>query len=254
MTKNTMVLTLCTLGAFVLTATAVPVSKSAAQGFSATTVELSAAEDKDKKRIGNKKVAPKVQRAPVRTVPRTTTIQRAPVRTAPRTTTIHRAPPKLNTTQQKTRVNVGTKKIVGPKVVGPKVVGPKVIGAKVGGAKTVKVFVPKGAKSKQVVFKGKLRSFPKAGVGHAVIGGRNFSVWRGRHRVRHRNGWYTFVGLGALTAIAIGANHYYPYAYISAPEDYCDGLTEDGCQMVWQEVETIEGDLIPQCVAYCPWQ
>jgi hypothetical protein len=240
MTKNTMVLTLCTLGAFVLTAMAVPVSKSAAQGFSATTVELSAAEDKDKKKTGTKKVAPKVQRAPVRT--------------APRTTTIHRAPPKLNTTQQKTRVNVGTKKIVGPKVVGPKVVGPKINSAKVGGAKTVKVFVPKGTKSKQVVFKGKLRSFPKAGVGHAVIGGRNFSVWRGKHRVRHRNGWYTFVGLGALTAIAIGANHYYPYAYISASEDYCDGLTEDGCQMVWQEVDTEEGDLIPQCVAYCPWQ
>jgi len=33
-----------------------------------------------------------------------------------------------------------------------------------------------------------------------------------------------------------------------------DGLTEDGCQLVWQDVETVEGDIIPQCVAYCPWQ
>jgi hypothetical protein len=24
--------------------------------------------------------------------------------------------------------------------------------------------------------------------------------------------------------------------------------------MVYDEVETEEGDVIPQCVAYCPWQ
>ena len=47
---------------------------------------------------------------------------------------------------------------------------------------------------------------------------------------------------------------YYPYAYISAPEPYCEGLTEDGCQLIWQDVQTIEGDVISQCVAYCPWQ
>ena len=32
------------------------------------------------------------------------------------------------------------------------------------------------------------------------------------------------------------------------------GITEDGCELMWQEVETIEGDVINQCVAYCPWQ
>jgi hypothetical protein len=35
---------------------------------------------------------------------------------------------------------------------------------------------------------------------------------------------------------------------------YCQGLTEDGCELMWQDVETIEGDVVPQCVAYCPWQ
>ena len=53
---------------------------------------------------------------------------------------------------------------------------------------------------------------------------------------------------------AIGSSQYYPYAYVSAPEPYCEGLTEDGCELMWQEVETIEGDVINQCVAYCPWQ
>jgi hypothetical protein len=52
----------------------------------------------------------------------------------------------------------------------------------------------------------------------------------------------------------IGGHDYYPYAYISAPEDYCDGLTPDRCQLVWQDVETDEGDITQACVAYCPWQ
>ena len=87
-----------------------------------------------------------------------------------------------------------------------------------------------------------------------TIRGHNYSVWRGRHRVRHGSGWWTFVALSTLGAIAIDSNEYYPYAYISAPEPYCEGLTEDGCELMWQEVETIEGDVVDQCVAYCPWQ
>jgi hypothetical protein len=27
-----------------------------------------------------------------------------------------------------------------------------------------------------------------------------------------------------------------------------------GDQLMWQEVETIEGGVVNQCVAYCPWQ
>lgn len=53
-------------------------------------------------------------------------------------------------------------------------------------------------------------------------------------------------------AILIGEQRYYPYAYLSAPQDYCEGETEDGCELRWREVDTIEGDVIGQCVAYCP--
>lgn len=60
--------------------------------------------------------------------------------------------------------------------------------------------------------------------------------------------------LSTLGAIAIGASEYYPYAYVSAPEPCCEGLTEDDCQLMWEQVETLEGDAIDQCVAYCPWQ
>ena len=112
--------------------------------------------------------------------------------------------------------------------------------------RATRTVTPRGSRA---VNAGKLR-----GVGRAAIQGHNYSVWRGRHRVRHAGRWRTFGALSLLGAIIIGSDQYYPYAYISAPENYCEGLTEDGCELMWQDVETIEGDVIPQCVAYCPWQ
>ncbi len=92
------------------------------------------------------------------------------------------------------------------------------------------------------------------GAGRAVIRGHNYSAWRSGYRRRHGSGWWTFAALSTLGAIAIGSTDYYPYAYISAPEPYCEGLTEDGCELMWQQVETVEGGVVDQCVAYCPWQ
>jgi hypothetical protein len=120
-------------------------------------------------------------------------------------------------------------------------------------AAAAKVVAPSGANA-HVVTASRLRGAPARGAGRTSIRGQNFSAWRRGYRVRHGNGWSTFVALSALSAIAIGSNNYYPYAYISAPQDYCDGLTEDGCQLMWQQVQTDEGDLVYQCVAYCPWQ
>ena len=114
-----------------------------------------------------------------------------------------------------------------------------------------RVVTPRGTRA---VTASRLRGLPARGAGRTVIRGQNYSAWRGGYRVRHGGGWRTFVALSALGVIAIGSNEYYPYAYISAPEQYCEGLTEDGCELMWQEVETTEGDVINQCVAYCPWQ
>ena len=90
--------------------------------------------------------------------------------------------------------------------------------------------------------------------GNLNVAGRNYSVWRDSHREYRDGYWRTFVGLSALSAVAFGAAYYYPYAYIDAPAPYCDGLTEDGCQLQWQPVPTIEGPTAFACVAYCPWQ
>jgi hypothetical protein len=148
----------------------------------------------------------------------------------------------------------GGQKKLAPKSVAPVTVTPRVISPRTGPTTTArKVFTPRGANSR-VVSAARIRSAPARGVGRTMIQGRNYSVWRSGYRARHGNRWRTFVALGTLGVLAIGAAEYYPYAYIAAPEDYCDGLTEDGCQLVYDEVETVEGDVVGQCVAYCPWQ
>ena len=116
-----------------------------------------------------------------------------------------------------------------------------------------RTFTPRGANSR-VVSAARIRGVPARGVGRTAISGRNYSVWRSGYRVRRGGNWRTFVALSTLGALTIGAAEYYPYAYIEAPQDYCDGLTEDGCQLVFDEVETMEGDVVGQCVAYCPWR
>jgi hypothetical protein len=147
----------------------------------------------------------------------------------------------------------GTPKVVGPKVA-PAVVGPKKFDAKMGAPKIApRVVTRKGPKA-GIVTAGKMRGLPMRGAGKTFIAGKNYSVWRRDYRVRRNGRWLTFAALGTLGVIAISGAYYYPYAYIEAPQPYCEGLTEDGCELMWQEVETIDGDYENACVAYCPWQ
>jgi len=122
-----------------------------------------------------------------------------------------------------------------------------------GAPKTLQTFTPRGANA-GVVTMSRVRSVPAMGVSRVSIGGQDYSLWRHGYRARYHDRWYTCVALSALPAILIAANEFYPFAYTDAPESSCDGLSEDGCQLVWQDVETEEGGVIPQCVAYCPWQ
>jgi hypothetical protein len=263
--SNNISLTLFSAAILAATVLLAPSAPSVAQGRSGTTSEFSAQQqqDKDKKATPAARPAqPRVQRAaPQTAAPR----MAAPQRTAPRTVTqpkatsrVVRQPATSRTiTQTKATSRVvkqpkatsrvvkqpkATRKLVAPAATSRKVVSP---------VTAPRVITPKG---KRTVTASRLRGVPTQGVSSAVISGHNYSAWRSGHRVRHGRGWRTFVALSALGAIAIGSSEYYPYAYISAPENYCEGLTEDGCELMWQDVETIEGDIIPQCVAYCPWQ
>ena len=200
--------------------------------------------------------------APQRAAPQRAVIQRAapqraaPQRIAPQRAVTQRAAPQRaitqtprTATQRRTTTRAVTQPTATPRVVRqPRTTTSRTVATP---AVAPRVVTPRGTRA---VTASRLRGLPSRGAGRTVIHGQNYSAWRGGYRVRHGSGWRTFVALSALGAIAIGSSEYYPYAYISAPEQYCEGLTEDGCELMWQDVETIEGDVINQCVAYCPWQ
>lgn len=117
---------------------------------------------------------------------------------------------------------------VAPRVVGPRV-GPRVVGPRVG---------------------------PRIGArigGPIVLGGRRVGLIRGRRHVFWRGHRRSLVPLAAIAGLTIGAIAYSAYAYVPVEARYCSGFTEDGCELRWTEVPTDEGDLVPQCVAYCPF-
>lgn len=219
----------------------------ARDGDAATTALSAQSQDPNKN--------PKAKPAPGRPAPRQTfqrpTQRPAPmVRTAPaqRPVPISRPVRPMNIQRNVVVPRNAPRVVITPNR--PVSAAPRIIAAPRPGNRT---FTPRGSNS-TVVRAARIRSAPPRGAGRTTIQGRNYSVWRSNYRVRRGNGWRTFVALGALGTVAIGANQFYPYAYIQAPENYCDGRTEDGCQLVWEDVETIEGDVLGQCVAYCPWQ
>jgi hypothetical protein len=231
-------LKLVTASALAIAMVSVPAFAGAARDRSAVTTELSAQNTQVQKN---------------KAVPKTVAPRTAPARVAPRQVqprVIQRqTQPRVIQRQVQPRV---IQKQVQPRVI-QKQVQPRVI-PRTGQVNTTrKVFTPRGANSR-VVSAARIRNAPARGAFRTTIRGRNYSVWRSGYRARYHGGWRTFVALGALGVLAIGAYEYYPYAYIDAPADYCDGLTEDGCQMVYDEVQTVEGDVVPQCVAYCPQQ
>lgn len=218
---------------FAATVLFAPCTPSAAQARSAAGTDFSAQQQQDKK--DNKKKA-----APAR-------------KSAPKAAKQHK---QQKTTSKAVRQPKATRKVAKqPKatrrVVRQRKATPEATRRKATSPAARRIVTPQGAKA---VTASRLRGVPAHGTRRAVIRGHNYSAWRSGHRVRHGSGWRTFVALSALSAILVGSNEYYPYAYISAPQPYCEGFTEDGCELMWQQVETIEGDVIDQCVAYCPWQ
>jgi hypothetical protein len=240
-------LMLLAAGTFALAALSSP---ALARDGIATTTEFSAqlsAPGTDPKA----KRGPPPRQAPARAAPivRQAPMQRAAPRPAVRAAPIQRAPVvRQPANVQRNIVAPRTPRVGAP--IAPATAAPRIIAVPRQGNRA---FTPRGANS-NVVRAARIRSAPLRGIGRTSIQGRNYSVWRSNYRVRRGNGWRTFVALGALGTIAIGASQYYPYAYIQAPAPYCDGRTEDGCQLVFEDVETVEGDVIGQCVAYCPWQ
>jgi len=259
-------LTFLVAGLLAATVGFAPYAPSAAQERPAISTDFSAQQQQENKGQ-QKKAAPAARPAPQRAVaPQRAAPQRAAPQRAARTVTqpkatshavrqpkatsravkqpkaTSRAVKQPKATSRAVKQPKATSKAVAPTAGGRKVVSP---------AAAPRVVTPRGTRT---VTASRLRAVPARGAGRVVIRGQNYSAWRSGYRVRHGSGWWTFVALSTLGAIAIGSNQYYPYAYLSAPERYCEGLTEDGCELMWQEAETIEGGVVNQCVAYCPWQ
>jgi len=256
--SNSINLKFFTAGALALAAVSFSAFIATASERAAATTEFSAQTKEDPK---NKKAAPK-NVAPRQGGGQQQGGQQRGVQQqgAPRTMERHVTPQgggQQNGGQRnfETRRNLGAQKNINTQnKLAPVTNAPRVGGTNSGGPKTARrVFTPRGANSR-VVSAARIRGVPMRGAGRTSIAGRNYSVWRSGYRLRRGGGWRTFVGLGTLGALMIGTAEYYPYAYIDAPADYCDGLTEDGCQLVYDDVETLEGDAVGQCVAYCPWQ
>jgi len=216
-------------------------------------------------RAAPQRAAPQQHAAPLRTAPQVAAPHAPPQRTSPHVATPRRTQSHIAAPQRPTPHTVAQRKAVSPAVAHPKATS-RVVRQRTGTSKvaapsaTVRKTASPAAAPRVVTSRGtavtasRLRAAPARGAGRTVIRGQNYSVWRSGYRVRHGSGWRTFVALSTLGAIAIGSNEYYPYAYVSAPEDYCQGLTEDGCRLNWEQVQTEEGDVIDQCVAYCPWR
>ena len=220
-----------------------PSAPALAQDQAAVSTELSA-------QTGAGTVKKKVV-APARVAPRVAPRTVAPRHVAPRTVAPRTVAPRHVAPRTVAPRHVAPRTPQRAITVPQRGVTPRVVGRPVAPARAPRAVTFSGPRT---VNAGRLRGLPAQGVGRAMVRGQNFSAWRSGYRFRHGNRWRTFIALGALGAIAYGGATYYPYAYLSAPQPLCDGLTEDGCQMMWQEVETVEGDVVPQCVAYCPWQ
>lgn len=275
MNRN-LTLSLWASGAFALAVVCAPVGFGVAQAASDSKIEFLAQQQTTPPPKKVQRAAPPRQAAPNRAAttrqaaPRRAAPQRqaAPTRAAPnrqaaprratsqRQVTRTRAVPKRQATttrvapkRQATTTRVAPKRQATTTRVAPKrqATTTRVAPARRATPTTV---LPQGAR----VTASRLRGVPARGVGRAIINGQNYSAYRRGYRVRRGNGWATFVALSALGAVAIGTTQYYPYAYISAPAPTCEGYTEDGCQLTWREVETVEGGVVSQCVAYCPWQ
>jgi hypothetical protein len=76
-------------------------------------------------------------------------------------------------------------------------------------------------------------------------------IWKQKHGLWWGGKWKYFVPFTALGVVLVGGHYYYPDAYVGFSRPYCSGLTPDGCQLNWQQVNFEDGGGDWQCVQYC---
>jgi hypothetical protein len=87
---------------------------------------------------------------------------------------------------------------------------------------------------------------------HIKLANNKFApLWKQQHKIWWHGHWKVFVPFTALSVALIGGAYYYPDAYVGFARPYCTGLTPDGCQLNWQQVNFEDGGGDWQCVQYC---
>jgi hypothetical protein len=77
-------------------------------------------------------------------------------------------------------------------------------------------------------------------------------IWKQQHRIWWGGRWRVFAPFTALGVVLVGGAYYYPDAYVGFARPYCAGVTPDGCQLNWQQVNFEDGGGSDwQCVQYC---
>lgn len=76
-------------------------------------------------------------------------------------------------------------------------------------------------------------------------------VIREPRRFRYGNVWRRLVPLTAIAGITVAGIAYAPYGYAAVSRPICQGVTDEGCQLRWQEVPTDDGGQVTQCVQFC---
>jgi hypothetical protein len=103
------------------------------------------------------------------------------------------------------------------------------------------------------------RSRPGRGpiTGFVGVHRRNVAIHRGQRFLRHNGRWHRVVAVTALTGvvavIVVGGANYFADGYLDLPPYACGGATDAGCQLTMADVPASDGETVPQCVQYCPW-
>lgn len=90
------------------------------------------------------------------------------------------------------------------------------------------------------------------GQNFTLINKKNFTIFRGPRGIWWNGRLRTLVALGVLGGIYVGGTYFLADGYVPIGYPVCRGLTEEGCSLVWRDVPTEDGDVIAQCVQFCP--
>ena len=85
-----------------------------------------------------------------------------------------------------------------------------------------------------------------------LINKRNFTIFRGPRGIWWNGRVQNLVALTALGSLTIGTTYYLADGYVPIALPLCRGITQEGCALVWRDVPTDDGDMIAQCVQFCP--